>query len=160
MIAQIFRDRVDPFLDRGAEPNLSRPSCLSCPATPHGPRDSKGHAGDLARLERQTMIRASASGCRHRLDRVETIHALGLLGVAACGEIACVAEAAAPAAEEIGVERDDHVGLVEAVLRVDVLVECELRAGARAVGARRIPLMPFRRREAGEQIADLRGERR
>src|SRR5439155_9242693 len=115
---------------------------LARPSRPHGPSDSEGRARDLARLERQTMIRSSAGGCRHRLDRVETIHTLGLLGVAARGEIACVAEAAAPAAEEIGVERDDHVGLVDPVLRVDVLVECELCAGARAVGARRIPLMP------------------
>ena len=50
--------------------------------------------------------------------------------------------------------------LLEAVLRVDVLAERQLRAGARVVAAGRIPLMPPRRRKAREQLADLRGERR
>ena len=78
---------------------------------------------------------------------------VGLLGPAPRGELARVAQAAGPAAEEVGVEREDDVGLLEAVLRVDGLAEREPRAGARVVAARRLPLVPLRRREAREQIA-------
>ena len=83
---------------------------------------------------------------------------LGILGPAAFGEFARVSQRAWATAEEIGVEREDDVGLIEMVLSVDVLAEGEPGAGARVVAARRIPLMPLRRREACEQIADLRGE--
>jgi hypothetical protein len=76
------------------------------------------------------------------------------------GEVARIAKRRRSAAEEVGVERQDDVGLLEAVLRVDEGAERHLRADARVVAARRIPLVPFRRREAGEQIADLRRERR
>ena len=84
----------------------------------------------------------------------------GVFRAAPRGEVARVAEAAGPAGEEVGVEREDDVGLVEAVLRVDVLAEGELRARARVLAARRIPLMPLGRRKLARGVADLRGERR
>ena len=110
--------------------------------------------------QRQPMIGAGAGRGRHALERVEPVHAVGALGPAPRGEIARVAQTARAAAEEVGVEREDDVGLVDAVLRLDVLAERELRAGAGVLAARRIPLVPLRGGKAREQIADLRGERR
>ena len=106
------------------------------------------------------MVGASAGRRRHALERVEPVHAIGLLGTPPRREVARVAQRARSAAEEVGVERQDDVGLLEAVLRVDVLAERQLRAGARVLAAGRIPLMPFRGREAREQLADLRRQRR
>src|SRR5205814_887574 len=79
-----------------------------------------------ARASRQTMIRTRPGRRGHRFDRIETVHAIGLLGPASRGEIFRVAERAGRAAEEVGVEREDHVGLIEAVLHVRVLAEREL----------------------------------
>ena len=106
------------------------------------------------------MIRSRSRGRGHRLDRVEPIHAIGLLGTPARREIARVADRSRSAAENIGVERQDDVGLAETVLRVDVLAESELRAAAHMLAACRIPLMPFRGRKARKQVSDLSGERR
>ena len=106
------------------------------------------------------MICACAGRRRHALDRIQPVHRRRLFGTAARGEIASVAEAAGAAAEEVGVERENHVGAIEAVLALDVFAERELRARARVVAARGIPLMPPGRRVAAEEIANLGGERR
>jgi len=70
-----------------------------------------------------------------------------------------VTEASWTGAQEVGVEREDDVGAIEAVLAVDVVAEGELRARASVVAARGIPLMPIRRRVAAEEIGNLIGER-
>src|SRR5437660_10214937 len=106
------------------------------------------------------MIRARAGERRQGFDRIETVHTVGALGPAPPSEVARVPQAARSATEEVGIEREDHVGAIEAVLRLDVIAECELRAGAGVLTARRIPLMPLCRGEAREQIANLRSERR
>ena len=53
------------------------------------------------------------------LDRVKPVHAVGVLGTPARGEIARVAQAARAAAEQIGVEREDDVGVIELILRIE-----------------------------------------
>ena len=60
--------------------------------------------------------------------------------------------------DEVGLEAQDHVGLVEAVLRLDRLAEGEDRARARVVAAGRLPAHPLRLREGGEDAGHLRGE--
>ena len=106
------------------------------------------------------MIGASTSRGRHAFERVESVHAVGALGLPPRGEIARVPKTAGAAAEEIGVEREDDVGLVEPVLRLDVFTEREHRARAGVLAARWIPLVPLRLRKPREQIADLGRERR
>ena len=150
MRVQIFRDGVDPFLC--GSPKGLRYACHprsaprpACPARPAHPGHERARdVDDFARLRGQTMIRARAGARGHRLDHVQAIHPIGLLGMAPCGEILRVAETARSAAEKVGVEGEDDVSPIEAVLLVDVLAEGELRAGTRAFAARRIPLMPFR----------------
>ena len=126
----------------GGARSLERPGCAD-----RGDSSSDGFdlawpaaAADDRRARRSTSA-CSRSRTAGSCDR-------RLFGAAARGEIARVAEAAGPQAEEVGVEREDHVGALESVLRVDVFAEGELRAGARVVAARGIPLMPLRRREA------------
>ena len=50
--------------------------------------------------------------------------------------------------------------MIEAVLRGDGLAERQRCAKPRLVAAGRIPLVPFRGREAAEELADLSRERR
>ena len=57
-------------------------------------------------------------------------------------EVTRIAERAGAAPEDVGVQRDDDVGAVEVILRVDVLAEGERCAGACVLAARRVPLMP------------------
>ena len=61
-------------------------------------------------------------------------------GPPARGEVARVAQAAGPQPRKSASSDEDDVGLIEAVLRVDVLAEREPRARARVVAAGRIPL--------------------
>ena len=135
--AEVFRDRLNP---PSRPTRRTRPTRLSRPTERFCETPCKGL--DLARFERQPVIGARAGGRGHALDGVQPVHAIGLFGPPARGEVARVAKPARSAAEEVGVERQDHVGLIEPVLRLDVLAERELGAGARAVAARRIPLMP------------------
>ena len=84
------------------------------------------------------VVGTRAGRGRHGLDRVQAVHALGLLGTPAGREVARVAKRARSAAEKVGVEREDDVRPIEAVLRVDVLAERELapaRAFSRLAGS-------------------------
>src|SRR5262245_53569641 len=63
-------------------------------------------------------------------------------------------------AEEGGIERKDDVGLLDGVLRVYVLAKGELTARSRVMTAGRLPLNPLRPREARQELAYLRTERR
>src|SRR5882762_6125932 len=128
MRLQIFRDRVAPCRDRGADVPTSARRCwrtrLTWPTRqPERARDPRGEASNLTRPSGQPMVGARAGGRGHRLDRVEPVHAIDLLGPPPGGEVARVAQRAGAAAEEVGVERQDHVGLIEPILRLDVLAE-------------------------------------
>jgi hypothetical protein len=62
--------------------------------------------------------------------------------------------------KEVGVEREDHVGTIESVLRVRIVVEGKRRADTGVVAAGWIPLVPRRRWIPYQQIANLRSKRR
>ncbi len=67
------------------------------------------------------------------------------------GEVLDVAHHARPAAEEVGVERHDAIGLVEVVLRVERRAEGGARRRLRGVAVDRLVLMPGRLRILGQQ---------
>src|SRR6267142_4712334 len=103
------------------------------------------------------MIGARAGVGRVAFDGVETIQ-LRLVAFEAAPrrERARMTDARGARAEEVGVEREDDVGLVDGVLRVDVIAEGELAACPRVMTAGRFPLDPFRPREAHQELTHLR----
>src|SRR5262245_30445316 len=101
------------------------------------------------------MVGASTGGGRHALGDVEPVHAIGRLGTPPCREFPRITQRARSTAEEVRIERHDDVGLLEAVLCVDVSAERELRARMCVLATGGIPLMPFCGRETREHLADL-----
>src|SRR5437899_12890256 len=141
--------RLEIFSDRICELRGRRAYLLRWARTRSDARgDARDDLFDRRRPEGEAMIRARAGERRQGFDRIETVHTVGALGPAPPSEVARVPQAARSATEEVGIEREDHVGAIEAVLRLDVIAECELRAGAGVLTARRIPLMPLCRGEA------------
>ncbi len=116
----------------------------------------------LAGLHRDAMIGAATGDRRGRFGDVETAHALGRgVETAARGEGARVLHAEGVlGGEEIAVEREDHVRLREVVHGLDVFAERGAGAGADVVARGRFPLNPLGLRMRGENLLDLRGERR
>ena len=105
-------------------------------------RDQAGKRLDLARPQRQAMIGARAGWRRHALDGVQPVHPLGLFRTPSCRELARVTKRARSAGEEVGVEGQNHVGPVDAVVRVDDVAERQSGAKVRVVPAGGVPLMP------------------
>src|SRR5258708_38376477 len=79
---------------------------------------------------------------------------------AALGEVVRVADARGAARQEVGVERDDDIGLVEVIDGVRRAAGPLLRRGARAVARDWIPLVPLRFRERLSDERDLVVDRR
>ena len=107
------------------------------------------------------MIGARPGVGRVALNGVKAIERrrLALQPAARC-ERARIPNARRSGAEEVGVERQDHVGLVDRILRVDVLAKRELAARSGIVTAGRIPLNPLRLRILRQKTAYLRGQGR
>ena len=108
------------------------------------------------------MVRDRSGGRRRRLGHVQPVH-LGFRATdaAAVGEVAGVTNVAGRGrAEDVGVERDDHVGLIEAVMDVGRRSKGQLGSGVAVLARRRVVLVPLRLRHAGEELANLRPERR
>ena len=134
-----------------------------------GRRLGPGHAGPqargdrargalhVARGERQAMVGLRARRGERALEHVEAVH-LGRAGAPAGGEVAHVAQVGRAAAQEVGVEGQDHLGVGEAVVGVDVVAEGEPRPGARRVAADRLPLVPARLGELAQERAELARE--
>ena len=102
-----------------------------------GDRSRQGR--DVARLQRQPVVGLRAGVGRDALGDVEPGHpGLRRDDAAPRREVPRVAQLAGTGVEQVGVEREDHVGLVDAVDRLDVLAERLPGAGARVV-ARRSP---------------------
>ena len=118
MLLQVAHQRCDPLRVR-LQPG--RRLHRYAETAGHGTRE----VFDLAGAQRQAVIRHRAGDRRRALDDVEAVHRslrspvhppLG-------GEVAHVAQVTGAAREEVGVQRQDHVGLVEVVACVDILAE-------------------------------------
>ncbi len=126
------------------------------PLDAHALRDRAGQALNPMRREPEPVVGERAGAGRRRLGDVEPVHLPRpraveiLLGLAAGGEVAGVAEPRGPDRHEVGVECGDHVGPVEAVDGLDVLAEREDRAGPRIVASDGVILIPLR---PGELLA-------
>ncbi len=124
--------------------------------------EGASHGFDLRGLDRQAIVGACAGERVIRFDDVETVEVVGVvLDPAPRGELAHVPQIArAFGRQEIGIERDDDVGLGEVEDRIDVLAKRELRAGARVVARHRFPLNPLRGRLLREHLLKLSRQRR
>ena len=117
---------------------------------------------DLARLERQPVIGAATGDRGGRFGHVEAAQAIGLgVDAATGGERPRVLHAERVLrSQEVGVEREDDVGLFEVVDRLDVVAKGQPGAGAGVVAGRRLPLDPLRVGMGGEHLLDLGGQGR
>ncbi len=113
---------------------------------------------DVRRAHRQAVIRAGARDARRGLDGVEAIHPSPLAVPAARGKFADGAQVAGPAGEEVGVEREDDVGLREIEDRFERLSEGRRGAGPDVVAVGRLPLVPARLGQLGQERRELRAE--
>src|SRR5438067_10093028 len=109
--------------------------------------------------------RASDAGCG--FNHVQTVHLRAaavpfeeLVQVAAARKFSRVADVSRATAQEIRVEREDDVGLLRTIDRINVAAKGKLRAFARAVADGWLPLMPFSLRKKRQQRLNLRSERR
>src|SRR5438132_13939560 len=159
MALKICSDRVEPFFP----PRRKRGG----PAEPQLCRQRPRKNFSIRSAEWQAMIcsRASDAGCR--LDYIQPVHLRTaaipfeeLIQVAAAREFSGVTDVSRAATQKIGVERENDVGLLHAVNRVEVTAEGELRAFARAVADGRLPLVPLGFRKKRQQRLNLCGERR
>ena len=125
-------------------------------------------AEELLRLrgtQRQAVIGRAAGGGVGALEHVETVRfdvgiLLLALGAATRHEVVRVAHRGPAAREEVGVDRDDDVGIREIVDRRQVGAEGELSPLAGVVAADRFVLMPASLRQRLQQGLALAGERR
>ena len=133
---------------------LARSSTFDADLLGHG----QGEVYELARLDRQTMVGRGPGVGVGRFGGVEPVHG-PRLGRPLGGEGSFVGGPAGGAAgEEVGVEREDHVGLVEVVDGVHHLAKGELRPGLGRVLADRLVTVPLGFGEGGEQFLDLTGQ--
>ena len=123
-----------------------------------GSRERARQRRDVGGTEREAMVGLRARRRECALGDVETVH--GRSGAPPGRELPHVCEVRRPAAEEVGVERDDDVRVREAIERPHVLAEGGEGSGADRVRRRRLPLMPARFGVLLEDGAELRAERR
>jgi hypothetical protein len=147
-----LRETADAVRERRTRPARTRHT--------HGLRHLPRRRFNLTGPHRQTMIGARPGRGRHALDRVQPVHAIRLLRSPARREGARIPQRPGAAAQEVGVEGEDDVRVLNAVLRLDELAEGELRAQACVVAARGIPLVPPGGRQPPEQLLQLRRQRR
>ena len=124
---------------------------------PQLPGDGLRPGDDLVRRHREAVVGHRAGDRRRALDRVEPVHPRRRRGLAPRGEARGRARRwPGPAAEEVGVERQDDVGLLEVVAGRDVLAEGEPGAGPGGVapdGARTGATSPRGTRRASRGAA-------
>ncbi len=147
MRRQIARDGVEARL-----PAAGRRARISA-VDPDRGGQAACNGGDLARAQGEPVVRLRTGQPRHALERVETVHPPGVLGTAARRECPRMRDAGR-SAEEVGVERHDHVRPVEVIDGVERASKGQARARAGVVRADRIPLMPAGLGEAREHALD------
>ena len=119
-------------------------------------RQAIGEARDGIGRQREPVIGAGAGQCRHRFDRIETVHRCA---IARGDELARIAQRSRQLAQEIGIERDDDFRRREAITDIERLAENEPAALERVVRVERVVLMPARFRVLGEERVHLTRER-
>src|SRR5215510_10690472 len=153
MRLEVFGRDLGEF--RGVPAQMSRRQPLDSDRRRDGERESL----DLARPDRQSVVGLGARRRQCAFGDVEAVHLLRAAGQSATTyKIARVADAARPAGQEVGVEREHAVGLVELIDSVDRLAEGNLRAQPRPVPRGRLIGVPFRLRESGLRLFNLIGE--
>ena len=115
---------------------------------------------ELGRSEWKPMIGARAADGRRAFNGVEPVARLPAFRATPRGERARMTQARGARGHEVGVERQDDVGLVERVLRVHVFAERLAAALAGVVTPDRLPLHPPRFGQARQDLFELGGERR
>ena len=162
--AQVLGERFKPAAGLLGE-FAGRFGCFS--RLEHVPQRLGEHL-DLRGPQREAMIGDAAGVVQRALDGVEPIH-LELVRCrvlrphpAALAVIVGVTQRAGTGEQEVRVQRQDHIRLAEVVVRVDVLVESELRPFQHGRAAGRLILIPFRFREMVlvEQFRHLGVQRR
>ena len=109
----------------------------------------------------EAVVGGGAGGRGRALDHVQPVHLRPLAArLAARGELAQEAQARRVARDEVGLEAEDHVGPLEAVLRLDRLAEGQDGPRPAVVAAGGLPAHPLRLRESSEDAGHLRGEGR
>ncbi len=115
-------------------------------------RQCAREALDVRGPHRQPVIRLGPGQRRGALHRIEPVHGrLAFAHPAAIGEVAGVAHRARAAGQEVGVQREDDVGLVEVVDRLARTTCCLTRRSPRPVTRNGVVLMPLRLRIGLEQ---------
>src|SRR5690606_9425611 len=85
----------------------------------------------------QAMIGERARNRDRRLDRVDAIHCRrAVLQRATSDDVAGITHAAWRELQQVGIERDDDAGLLEVVVRLDILAKGGLRTHARSIASR------------------------
>src|SRR5205814_9704172 len=151
MLAKIFRYRVEPFfaarwLGRTVD---RRPAAICCEVDDLCDKRTREEF-HFRSAQRQPMIRSGPGNAWRRLDYIQTVHLRAaavpfeeLVQVAAARKLSRVADVSRATAQEIRVEREDDVGLLRTIDRINVAAKGKLRAFARAVANGGLPLMPF-----------------
>ena len=107
MRLQILRERATTHCEPA---RVSRPRRAAGRRPTAAARCARAKPAISLGLKRQSMVGPGARRRRHALDGVQPVHAIGVLGPAAGGELARVAQAAGAGRQEVGVEREDDVG--------------------------------------------------
>src|SRR5579883_309343 len=117
--------------------------------------EREGDACDVGGAEPQAVIGHLTGDAEIGLDHVEPVHSAGRFGDAAAGELTRVGEVERVASEEVGVEREDDVGLAEVVAGLERAAVREARALVSGAVVDRGPgdEAGFRK-GAGEALAD------
>ncbi len=105
---------------------------------------------DLRRSDRLTMIRHAARDRHGALGHVKPVHPAGLGGLSALRPVVSVTHLVRVIAQQVAVEADNHVRLVQPVLRADPPFKRQLRSAKLVVPVDRgvgVPLRPGERRQ-------------
>lgn len=158
VLFEVAGDRADPPLVR---PGGAARSLHSQPG-----REGAGEALDVAGAHGQAVVGLGARVGDRRLDRVQAVHLRpprvrrGGPHAPPSHEVGDITEVAGATGQEIGVEREDNVGVAEVVAGVDVRAEGLHRAAVGGVVAERLVLVPLRVGQGAEQVRELLPQRR
>ena len=152
--AQVADEGIQPFFGHGMS-RRKRIQGFQFVVQPrrHRPRESF----DLPGPQRPAVVRFGAGDARSGFDHVQAIHRRRSVFCrpgpqpAFGGELPHISQMSGPTRQEIGIEREDHVGPIKPVIGIDILAEGPACALANRVAINRLVLMPFRPGKPFEQ---------